>query len=491
MSTHETDYLIVGAGAVGLAFADTLLDEDPDCHITLVDKHAKPGGHWNDAYSFVALHQPSATYGVNSMEMCPDKVDTDGHNAGMYPLAKHAEILAYYGRLMNERLIPSGRISYHPLTEYRSGDGREHRIKGILSGEEQTITVRRKLVDATWFQTSVPSTHKPAFEIAEGTRFAVPGDLPGLWKEADNLPERYIILGGGKTAMDAAVWLIESGVPADQIGWVRPRDSWMFNRKLLQPAHAAIEGLMEFQTALVEAATASETGDEMFAELDKRGVMLRIDVDVTPKMFHFAVISEGEIALLRQITQVYRQGRVTRIEPGKMHFGDEVVALPENTLFIDCTATAVPFDARINPKPFFDGDRITLQLIQTPFVPYSAAVAAFIEANFDSDAEKNALCPPTPLTDSTDTYPYAVMANLMSAGILSNNRKTDAFNARSRLHPTGPAIAKMMAKGDPRLAGLGKIGIAIRSNMPGVIKLGMKAKAIHEGEEGSRNPAQG
>ena len=50
MTQHQTDYLIVGAGAVGLAFADTLLDEDPDCHITLIDKHASPGGHWNDAY---------------------------------------------------------------------------------------------------------------------------------------------------------------------------------------------------------------------------------------------------------------------------------------------------------------------------------------------------------------------------------------------------------------------------------------------------------
>ncbi len=184
---------------------------------------------------------------------------------------------------------------------------------------------------------------------------------------------------------------------------------------------------------------------------------------------------------MRQITQVYRQGRVTKIEPGKMHFGDEVVGLPENTLFIDCTATAVPFDVRDDTRPFFDGDRITLQLVQTPFVPYSASLAAFLEANFETDAEKNALCPPAPLTDSTDTYPYAVMANLMSTGILSNNPKTNEFNARSRLHPTGPAIAKMMREGDPRLASMGKIGDVIRDNMPGVIKLGMKAKAIHEG----------
>ena len=481
MAEFETDYLIVGAGAVGLAFADTLLDEDPECHITLVDRHAKPGGHWNDAYSFVALHQPSATYGVNSMEMCPDKIDTDGHNKGMYPLAKHAEILAYYGKLMNERMLPSGRVAYHPLTEYQSGDGSTHKLKGILSGEEHTVKVRRKLVDATWFQTSVPSTHKPAFEIAEGTRFAIPGELPGLWKEAGNLPDHYVILGGGKTAMDAAVWLIESGVPAGKIGWVRPRDSWMFNRKLLQPAHAAIESLMEFQTALVEAANASETGDEMMAKLGERDVMLRIDESVTPKMFHFAVISQGEIDLMRQITQVYRQGRVSKIEPGKMHFADEIVDLPENTLFVDCTASAVPFDVREGTRPFFDGDRITLQLAQTPFVPYSAALAAFLEANFETDDEKNNLCPPAPLTDSTDTYPYAVMANLMSTGILSNNPKTNEFNARSRLHPTGPAIAKMMREGDPRLAGMSKIGEVIRETMPGVIKLGMKAKAIHEG----------
>ena len=54
-----TDYLVVGSGAVGLAFADTLLAET-DAYITIVDRHGKPGGHWNDAYSFVALHQPSA-----------------------------------------------------------------------------------------------------------------------------------------------------------------------------------------------------------------------------------------------------------------------------------------------------------------------------------------------------------------------------------------------------------------------------------------------
>ncbi|MEP5938015.1 MAG: NAD(P)-binding protein [Erythrobacter sp.] len=480
MADFETDYLIVGAGAVGMAFADTLMDEDPDCHITIVDKHAKPGGHWNDAYSFVTLHQPSATYGVNSMEMCPDRVDEHGHNAGMYPLAKHSEILAYYSTLMSERMIPSGRVSHHPLTEYRSGEGKDHTVRGILSGEDSTVHVRRKLVDATWFQTSVPSTHTPGFDNAEGTRFAIPGDLPQLWMQADDLPDHYVIIGAGKTAMDSAVWLLESGVSPDKIGWVRPRDSWMFNRKLLQPAKHRIEGLMQFQQALVECCAGSQTGDEMFDKLDESGTMLRIDPQVTPKMFHFAVISEAEVDMLRQIKQVYRQGRVTAIGPNVMHFDDETVTLPDNTLFIDCTASAVPFEQRENAKPFFDGDLITLQLAQSPFVPYSAALAAFIEANFDNDMEKNALIPPAPLTDTTNTYPYAIMANLMSTAILSSNPKTDAFNNRSRLHPTGPAIAQMIAEGSPKLASMGKVRDAIQGGMPDVIRLGMAAKAIHE-----------
>lgn len=480
MADFETDYLIVGAGAVGLAFADTLIDEDPDCHITIVDKHARPGGHWNDAYSFVALHQPSATYGVNSLEMCPDRVDEHGHNAGMYPLAKHAEILAYYHKVMFDRFLPSGRVAYHPLSEYTGGEGSQHGFKGILSGEVSQVHVRRKLVDATWFKTSVPATHTPGFEIAEGTRLAIPGDLPALWNQGDNLPNHYIIIGGGKTAMDTGVWLLEAGVPADKIGWVRPRDSWMFNRKLLQPAHAHIEGLLEFQLSLVECAASSETGDEMFEKLGAQGTMLRIDESLTPKMFHFAVISEAEVEMLRQIKAVYRQGRVTRIEPGKMYFADECVEVDPNTLFINCSASAVPFEQRDKTRPFFDGDTITLQLAQSPFVPYSASLGAFVEANFDTDEEKNMLLPPAPLTDTTDTYPYAVMANLISAGILSNNEKTDAFNARSRLHPTGPAIAKMMAEGDPRLASLAKVGPKIQELMPQVVRLGMQAKAIHE-----------
>lgn len=49
---------------MGLAFADQPLQRDASAHIVLVDRRAKPGGHWNDANEFVSLHQPAAYYGV-------------------------------------------------------------------------------------------------------------------------------------------------------------------------------------------------------------------------------------------------------------------------------------------------------------------------------------------------------------------------------------------------------------------------------------------
>jgi len=118
----DTDYLIVGAGAAGLAFADALLRES-DAAVTIVDERGRPGVHWNDAYRFVRLHQPSAYYGVNSTALGRDAIDTSGPNAGPCELATGAEICAYFEQVMEQVLLPSGRVQYFPMCRLE-GDGR-------------------------------------------------------------------------------------------------------------------------------------------------------------------------------------------------------------------------------------------------------------------------------------------------------------------------------------------------------------------------------
>ena len=99
--TLTTDYLIVGSGAVGMAFADTLFHET-NCRMVIVDRHHGPGGHWNDAYPFVRLHQPSAYYGVNSKPLGTLSKDQTGLNVGMYERATSSELVAYYEQLMQQ-----------------------------------------------------------------------------------------------------------------------------------------------------------------------------------------------------------------------------------------------------------------------------------------------------------------------------------------------------------------------------------------------------
>jgi len=107
-SPLTADYVVVGAGAVGMALADTLVAES-EASVILVDRRAHPGGHWNDAYPFVRLHGPSAIYGVNSMPLGSGRVDESGLNQGLHELASGAEILDYYQRVLHERLLASGR----------------------------------------------------------------------------------------------------------------------------------------------------------------------------------------------------------------------------------------------------------------------------------------------------------------------------------------------------------------------------------------------
>ena len=100
MSVIQTDYLVVGAGATAMSFVDTLLSETA-ADVTMVDRRYRPGGHWNDAYPFVRLHQPSASYGVSSRELSNWTKDKTGLNQGLYGLVSAAEVLAHFEQVLH------------------------------------------------------------------------------------------------------------------------------------------------------------------------------------------------------------------------------------------------------------------------------------------------------------------------------------------------------------------------------------------------------
>src|SRR5690349_5940443 len=145
MQTIEANYVVVGAGAMGMAFADTIITET-DATVIIVDRNDQPGGHWLSAYPYVRLHQPSAYYGVNSRTLGTDSIDASGWNEGFYELAGGSEVVSYYDTVMRQHLLPSGRVRYLPMSEFTGTDGDRTGVVRTLGGEDIRVTATTRIV---------------------------------------------------------------------------------------------------------------------------------------------------------------------------------------------------------------------------------------------------------------------------------------------------------------------------------------------------------
>ena len=410
MTTIETDYLVVGAGAAGMAFTDALIGEC-DADVVMVDRRHAPGGHWHDAYPFVRLHQPSATYGVTSRSLGTNAIDPIGSDAGCYERATAPEICGYYRKVLDDVLLPSGRVRHFGMCDYLGDFSREHVFTSRLTGARTRVHVRRKVVDTTYLEVSVPATHKPSFAIDAGVRVMPVGELVHLGAT----PSGYTILGGGKTAMDACYWLFENGVEPDQIRWIRPRDSWVLPRACFQPLDLVGPTLDAFGSALEILGRAGSVED-LYRQLEADGLARRFDRTVTPTMFRGAILSMAECDALERIGQVVRLGRIRRLSTDRIVLEHGDIPTDPRQVHVDCTASAF----RVNPeRPIYEPDRITLQGLVGGFTSFSAATIGFVEATRGDDIEKNRLCRPTrTLNQPSDwirAYRGMIHTNVMNA----------------------------------------------------------------------------
>jgi NAD(P)-binding Rossmann-like domain len=378
--TLEADYLVVGAGAMGLAFIDTLVSES-NATVVVVDRNDRPGGHWTTAYPFVRLHQPSAYYGVNSRNLGTDTIDQDGLNAGYYELASGAEVCAYFDTVMRQHLLPTGRVTYLPMSEYLS-DGRIR----TLAGDEIGVTARR--VVTSHVEIVVPSMRSPSYAV-DGVDCVPPNDLPRI-REARN---RYVVVGAGKTAMDACTWLLRHGIPAQRLTWIKPRDSWILDRAAVQPGSQFAKRVLRDFSSQLAAVHEAESLPDLFDRLETKGCLMRIDQSVEPTMYRCAILSQAELDALRGIDDVVRMGHIKSIEPGRITLEGGNRDIEDSALYIDCTADGF---AHRDPTPVFTDDHISLQAVRTCQPAFSAAVIGHVEATYPDDETRNAFCGPVP-----------------------------------------------------------------------------------------------
>jgi hypothetical protein len=388
MRSLQTDYLVVGAGAMGMAFTDALIDH-ADVHVTLVDRRHTAGGHWEDAYPFVQLHQASLFYGVASTVLGTGAVQQEGPETGLQERARRSEIQAYYDDILRRRLVGSGRVTFLGGSEYRA-DGADHLVTSRASGEQTRVEVRRRVVDATYLSPTVPATTAPPFRVADGAKVVAVNELP----EVADGAARFVIVGSGKTATDGIIWLLTNGVQPDRITWVRPREPWMLNRAVVQPDPMVALGLAADTMA---SAAEAESLDDLFLRLEAAGVMLRIDRALVPAMAKTPTLGVWELDLLRTIDDVVRLGHIEHVTASELGLEGGVVPLVPGTLVVHCAASGLQYPPLV---PVWGPDMIRLQTIRAGFPCFNAALTGYVEATRDDDRERNRLCPPNTLPDN-------------------------------------------------------------------------------------------
>ena len=437
----ETDYLVIGAGAAGMAFTDSLIDADPNVDVIMADRRHDAGGHWNDAYPFVRLHQPAACYGVSSTSLGDDRLDETGFNAGLYEQADGVQICEYFRRVMDDHHLASGQVRFLPMTNYLGLESDRVAVVSALTGRHLDIHVRRAVVDARYLEPTIPSRHTPSFSVDPGVRFITVNQLVDVREP----PTGYTIIGGGKTGSDACAWLLGQGVDPDRIRWIRSRDAWTWNRAQLQPLELLVDTVDGLSRALEVSAEADSVPD-LFERLEAVGHLLRIDRGVSPTMYHGATMTVAEVEALRSIENVVRLGHLVSIRTDGLDLERGTAPNDGGQLFVDCSAAGL---GKAPARPIFEPGRITLQCVSSAFPTFNAAVIGFIEATRSNDhVEKVRLTPTNRYPDAAVDWMTNMRGQLSSVELWNGQPDIAAWLESSRVN-----IARgMMGRADePRM----------------------------------------
>ena len=413
------DYLIKGAGAMGMAFADIIFNES-DLKFAIVDDRPSPGGHWNDSYPFVRLHQPSSFYGVNSTKLGQDKIDLAGKNAGLYELATKQEICSYYEEIMQKDFLPSGRVQYFPNCIVTDGGN----VQSKENGKEISLK-STKFVDSTFMNVQIPFKNKPSFPIEDSVTCEPVNSLVDLVNEES----QFVIIGGGKTGMDAVIWLLENNKEANDIHWIIPRDSWILNREFIQPGKFLEKSQIKFAEQMIAIAESTDKNDA-FERLEDIKFLFRINPNINPTMYRCATITEIELKLLQKIENVVRDGHVKEIKKNGIEMESGLHKFPQNTIYINCTSDGL---AKREVQPIFNGEMITLQTVRFCQQVFSAAFIAHVELMNKSEEEKNSICTVVPHPDSADDFFRVNLAAAINSFNWSQDQDITSWLNSSRL----------------------------------------------------------
>ena len=184
-------------------------------------------------------------------------------------LSSGTQVCSYFEKVL-AKFVSTGRIKFFGSAEHHS-NGKFTDSRGNL----RTVTIRKRLVDASYLTADVPSLRPPKFPVADGINLC---PVNGLWQRQPDKHTRFVVIGAGKTGIDAVLHLLDTGVEQSQISWIAPNDSWLLNR---EPLDARVAEYSMF--GFMRAADQAKDMQDFFELSVKDGIMFQLDSTVQPR----------------------------------------------------------------------------------------------------------------------------------------------------------------------------------------------------------------
>ena len=385
------DYLVVGAGAAGMAFVDTLLTEDPTCRVVLWTAAPRPA-----ATGLIPTRSSASTSPITTGYPLPLGKARDAKGRECFDrddLASGAEVVAYYEKVLAQ-FEASGRVDIRLETSYEARGARA--LLTTNDGTTSWVTPRKTVTTISNVQ--VPSTRPPPFPV-DGVECR---PLNALEVPAH---ASYVVCGAGKSGVDAVCHLLDQGVSTDAITWIVPHDRWMF---LGDGAHAANLTHLLFRAqdgigpsarshvALLPGARRGVGLDAVAVNLEKQE-----SAPAFSRMANRRACSRGDHkqvpARADPPVAAVRLGRIVAVEPGEIILQQGRLPIAPGCLVVDATAgydnapdELFGYNVVDDAFKIFSADSIKLGPSLNLFnVCLSAALTAYLEATCVDDAFKN------------------------------------------------------------------------------------------------------
>mmetsp|Transcript_8464 Transcript_8464/g.10702 ORF Transcript_8464/g.10702 Transcript_8464/m.10702 type:complete len:367 (-) Transcript_8464:166-1266(-) len=232
--------------------------------------------------------------------------------------------------------------------------------------------------------------------------------------------EKYLVIGAGKTGIDAIVHLLQNNIDPDCISWIISRDVWYIIRdKNFPTSDIDCQSGVYYKwitKSLLDPFFKADSIIDYYVNMEKHGSFARLDPNLPyPKVFKGPTIDTDELKMIRSISNVVRLGRVTSItneevvlQAGRIPFSSE------DTLVVDCMAFDfygyhdIGRDFKI-----FRSNSIHLGPPTHVFNPsLTSSILGYLESKFHDDDAKNRFCyfPYRKYDQEEDCFEYFVQS---------------------------------------------------------------------------------